>query len=115
MNALADMPLDGNRRQAVALSDEETADLKKLLGNWEVRQVGHVPQLWRRYRFRNFADALAFTNAIGALAEETDHHPRLVTAWGEVEVAWWTHSIEGLHINDFIMAARCDALYPSGP
>ncbi|HEX6123240.1 MAG TPA: 4a-hydroxytetrahydrobiopterin dehydratase, partial [Ktedonobacterales bacterium] len=52
-----------------------------------------------------------FTNAVGALAEEQGHHPALLTEWGRVTVAWWTHTIRGLHRNDFIMAAKTDEAY----
>ena len=56
--------------------------------------------------------------AIAELAEAEGHHPALLTEWGKVTVSWWTHKIRGLHRNDFIMAAKTDALvaerYPSG-
>ncbi len=48
---------------------------------------------------------------MGAEAEAQGHHPVLITTWGKVTVVWWTHAIRGLHENDFIMAARTDALY----
>ena len=56
-------------------------------------------------------DALAFTNRVGELAEANDHHPALLTEWGSVKISWWTHKIEGLHKNDFILAAKTDPLY----
>src|SRR5262249_11555034 len=57
------------------------------------------------------AQALAFTNAIGELAEAEGHHPALLTEWGRTTVTWWTHKIKGLHRNDFVMAAKTDELY----
>jgi len=69
-----------------------------------------VRRLERVFTFPDFAAALAFTNRVGATAEAEDHHPALLTEWGRVTVTWWTHSIKGLHRNDFIMAARTDAL-----
>jgi 4a-hydroxytetrahydrobiopterin dehydratase len=48
---------------------------------------------------------------VGELAEAEGHHPVLVTRWGSVTVIWWTHKIRGLHRNDFIMAAKTDALF----
>jgi 4a-hydroxytetrahydrobiopterin dehydratase len=69
-----------------------------------------VRRLERVFTFANFADALAFTNRVGALAEAAGHHPALLTEWGRVTVAWWTHKIGGLHRNDFIMARKTDAL-----
>ena len=113
MSTLADMPFDRNRKAVMPLAADEIANLRVELPHWHLRDVERIPQLDRRYRLRNFAEALAFTNAVGALAEQEDHHPQLVTSWGQVEVAWWTHSVKGLHLNDFIMAARCDALYPA--
>lgn len=68
--------------------------------------------LRRVYKFRDFAQALSFTNKVGALAEAQGHHPALLTEWGKVTVMWWTHKIGGLHKNDFIMAAKTDKLKP---
>lgn len=70
-----------------------------------------LPQLERVYPFKNYAQALAFTNQVAALAEAEDHHPRLTLEWGKVTVAWWTHAIGGLHRNDLIMAARTEQAY----
>jgi len=58
----------------------------------------------------DFAAALAFTQQVGQLAEAEGHHPVLRTEWGKVRVEWWTHKIKGLHANDFVMAAKTDAL-----
>lgn len=62
-------------------------------------------------KFRDFARALAFTNAVGEVAEEEGHHPVIELTWGRVTVTWWTHKIGGLHQNDFIMAAKTSQLY----
>jgi 4a-hydroxytetrahydrobiopterin dehydratase len=64
--------------------------------------------LERLFHFPSFADALAFTNWVGAIAEDEGHHPALLTEWGQVTVTWWTHKIRGLHRNDFIMAAKTE-------
>jgi 4a-hydroxytetrahydrobiopterin dehydratase len=66
--------------------------------------------LERVFKFKNFAQALEFTNEVGAIAEEEDHHPLIVTEYGRVTVDWWTHVIGGLHKNDFVMAAKTDQL-----
>jgi 4a-hydroxytetrahydrobiopterin dehydratase len=66
------------------------------------------------YSFNNFVEAIAFTNRVGELAEEENHHPALLTEWGKVTVTWWTHKIRGLHRSDFIMAAKTDKYYQSG-
>ena len=88
----------------------EVAELKPLVPDWELVADG-VDKLVRTYLFPNFAEALAFTDRVGAAAEEEGHHPALITEWGRTTVQWWTHVIGGLHRNDFIMAAKTDALY----
>jgi len=64
----------------------------------------------RDFTFKNFADALAFANKIGAIAEEEGHHPDLTVSWGKVGVHLSTHAIGGLSENDFILAAKVDGL-----
>ncbi len=66
--------------------------------------------LSRTFKLKNFAAALDLANRIGELAEAENHHPQLVVEYGRLGVSWWTHAIGGVHKNDFIMAARCDAL-----
>ena len=92
------------------LDSATTAELLRELPEWQVRRESGIPVLVRTFRFKDFGGALAFANELGAIAEAEDHHPRLVVEWGRVEVAWWTHVIGGLHRNDFILAARSDAL-----
>ncbi len=78
---------------------------------WEVVERDGIPLLQRIFKFKNFVEALAFTNKIGVIAEEQGHHPLIVTEWGRVTVQWWTHVIKGLHRNDFIMAAKTDEIF----
>ncbi len=66
--------------------------------------------LGRTFEVRDFAAALDLANRIGELAEAENHHPRLVVEYGRLDVCWWTHTIGGVHKNDFIMAARTDQL-----
>lgn len=96
-----------------ALTQEEIERFKPQVPEWRVYAVDGVDRLERTFKFKNFAQALDFTNRVGALAEAQDHHPALLTEWGKVTVSWWTHTIKGLHQNDFIMAARTDDLYQS--
>lgn len=84
--------------------------LKKMMSQVHGWDAVHGQRLSRTFKFANFADALAFTNRVGAIAEEQDHHPDIHLAWGKVVVETWTHSIGGLSENDFILAARIDAL-----
>ena len=77
---------------------------------WDVIEMEGVKRLQRQFKVKDFAQALAFTDQVGALAEAEDHHPAILTEWGRVTVTWWTHKIKGLHRNDFIMAAKTDEL-----
>lgn len=99
------------RRDSPPVSDDEVKNLKPSIPDWELVNEEGIPKLERSFKFRNFEQALAFTNAIGQLAESEGHHPRLTTEWGRVGVTWWTHKIRNLHQNDFIMAAKTDHAY----
>ena len=72
-------------------------------------------RLRRTYRFKDFATGLALVNRIGAMAEEEDHHPDIFLAWGRVEVTLWTHIIDGLTENDFVVAAKTERLAEHAP
>ena len=93
------------------LTDPEIEDLLLHVHGWEVKEVNGMKRLEKVFKFKNFAQALEFTNKIGALAEEEEHHPLIITEYGRVTVDWWTHVIKGLHKNDFIMAAKADEVY----
>jgi 4a-hydroxytetrahydrobiopterin dehydratase len=93
------------------LTDEEIAALRQQAPEWQVVERERIKRLERVFTFPNFAQALAFTNTVGALAEAESHHPAILTEWGKVTITWWTHAIGGLHRNDFIMAAKTDAAY----
>jgi 4a-hydroxytetrahydrobiopterin dehydratase len=93
------------------LTDAEIEDLSLHIHGWEVKEVDGMKRLSKTFKFKNFIQALEFTNKIGAVAEEENHHPLIVTEWGKVMLQWWTHKIGGLHKNDFIMAAKSDEIY----
>ena len=94
-----------------ALADVEIQDLLLHVHQWSVQEVNGVNRLSKTFTFKNFTQALEFTNKVGSVAEEEDHHPLIITEWGKVTLQWWTHVIAGLHKNDFIMAAKCDEIY----
>jgi 4a-hydroxytetrahydrobiopterin dehydratase len=66
--------------------------------------------LEKEYLFPDFAQALAFTNQVGAIAEENGHHPDIFLAYGKVKIQLWTHKINGLSESDFVLAAKCDEI-----
>jgi 4a-hydroxytetrahydrobiopterin dehydratase len=98
------------RRDSPRVTEAEIAELRREIPDWQLLERERIARLERAFEFPSFADALAFTNRVGALAEKEGHHPALLTEWGRVTVTWWTHTIRGLHRNDFIMAAKTDAL-----
>jgi 4a-hydroxytetrahydrobiopterin dehydratase len=81
--------------------------LARLGGAWQVVDDHH---LRNEYTFKNFRQALEFTNRVGELAEQIGHHPDIDLAWGKVGVTLWTHKIGGLSESDFIFAAKVEAL-----
>lgn len=93
------------------ITAEEITALQAKITDWNLLEYEGIPRLQKLYKFANFQEAIAFTNAVGEAAEKEGHHPALLTEWGKVTVSWWTHDVGGLHQNDFIMAARTDDIY----
>ena len=118
MNELSQHELSQQQCEACSfdaprVSHSEIERFKAAIPDWQIVERDGIMQLERPFTFRNFKQALAFTNRIGELAEEAGHHPALLTEWGKVTVTWWSHEMRGLHRNDFIMAARTDQLAAS--
>jgi 4a-hydroxytetrahydrobiopterin dehydratase len=105
----------------IALAEKECADCKgataalkgqdltklaaELHGGWQVIKDHHLE---KEYKFKDFLEALDFTNKVGALAEAQGHHPDIHLAWGKVKLTIWTHKVEGLTESDFVLAAKAD-------
>ncbi len=111
MEELTEQRCEACRVGAPAVSDEERKQLQPQVPEWQIINEDGIPKLDRSFRFKNFRDAIAFTDEVAAAAEVEGHHPRITTEWGKVAVTWWTHKIRNLHKNDFIMAAKTDRLY----
>jgi 4a-hydroxytetrahydrobiopterin dehydratase len=111
MVALIQEKCEACRVDAPKVSDEELAELIHAIPDWNIEVREGIMQLEKSFTFKNFADALAFTNQVGELAESEGHHPTIVTEWGKTTVTWWSHKIKGLHRNDFIMSAKTDQLF----
>ena len=88
----------------------EIEEYMQQLPEWKIVEIDGIKRLTRTYDFNNFMEAMSFSNKIAAIAEEENHHPAIVTEWGKVTVTWWSHIIKGIHLNDFIMAAKTDEL-----
>ena len=108
MVALAERSCTPCRGGARPLTPSECATYLVEVPDWELRDEARA--VIRRFRFPDYRTALAFANAVSALAEESWHHPELVLGWGFCEVSLTTRKIGGLHEFDFVMAARIDAL-----
>ncbi len=113
MTELAGMRCVPCRGDAPQVTEEELQEYLLQIPEWQVITVNGERRLKRAYKFKNFAAPLAFTNKVGELAEEQDHHPLITLEWGKITVSWWTHAIGGLHRNDFVMAAKCDGIFAS--
>ena len=119
-STLADMKVEVASRETVPLAEDELSELRREIADWTVVTIDGVQRLRRTFEFPDFARALEFTSALGALAEQEWHHPEILTShveraseigWGRVTVTWATMIIEALHRNDFVMAAKTDRLY----
>jgi 4a-hydroxytetrahydrobiopterin dehydratase len=89
------------------LKGKEITDLlAKLGGGWKVVGEHHLE---KDYPFKNFREALDFTNRVGEMAEKQGHHPDIYLTWGKVKLTVWTHKIDGLTESDFVFAAKADA------
>ena len=111
MNNLAQQPCEACTSDSPRATDAEITTYMQQLPNWTITEHDGIKHLERTFTFENFVQALAFANRVGGLAEEAGHHPTILIEWGKASVSWWTHSIGGLHRNDFIMAARTDRAY----
>ncbi len=114
MSSLAEQSLEPCTKQSGALDLAQAEKQLSSLEHWSLGKEDGVLKLSRSYRFGNFNEALGFANQVGEQADKEDHHPSITVEWGRATVVWWTHSISGLCINDFIMAARCDVIFEQG-
>ena len=95
-----DAPLVDEKRFPEILND---------LDGWEIN-YGEINILSKTFSFSSYSNSVKFTMDITKLAEEEDHHPAILLEWGSVKVQWWSHKIKGLHMNDFVCAAKTDLL-----
>jgi 4a-hydroxytetrahydrobiopterin dehydratase len=88
------------------LNEEEINKLLKQIPTWTLKD-GH---LYKKFKFKNFVEAMKFVNSIAEIAEQEGHHPDFCMHYNKVEVELWTHAINGLSENDFIVAAKIDEI-----
>lgn len=114
MNDLDQMHCTPVTASTPRLNDREISEYKLELPDWSSYEKDGELRLEKVFTFKDFDHALIFTNKVAQVANKEDHHPALLTEWGKVTVTWWTHKIKGLSLNDFIMAAKTDALNKGG-
>jgi 4a-hydroxytetrahydrobiopterin dehydratase len=108
MAALAEKHCIPCEKGAEPLKGEEIKRRAEQLDpEWRVVDGHHLE---REFSFDDFREALDFVNEVGELAEEEGHHPDICFGYGKAKIDLWTHKINGLHENDFILAAKIDQL-----
>lgn len=95
---------------APLVPDEEQKDLLKDLDGWLIERRD-ISKLVKTFKFSDYAKTIRFVNLVAELSELEDHHPKITVEWGKVYLEWWSHKIKGLHMNDFICAAKSDNIY----
>ena len=112
MSNLADQACSACEIGAPLVPKKEQIVLLENLDEWEIDHAA-IQKLVKAYSFKTYKQASHFSNLVAELAELEDHHPKITLEWGIVTIEWWSHKIKGLHINDFICAAKSDALFRS--
>ncbi len=113
MSELHELKCEACQAGAPMVTEREMIELSQNIPEWDVFDREGIKQLERTYKFKNFKHAWAFADKVAELAEEEFHHPAITLEWGKVTVCWWSHSVKGLHRNDFICAAKTDFSFQS--
>ncbi|MBS9404210.1 4a-hydroxytetrahydrobiopterin dehydratase [Halomonas sp. TRM85114] len=108
MSQLSKQQCEACSADAPRVTEAEIEQYKAGIPEWQIIERDGIMKLERTFTFKNFVQALDFTQRVGELAEQADHHPAILTEYGKATVTWWSHKIKGLHKNDFILAARTD-------
>jgi len=107
MNELARKKCKPCEGGVAPLTPEQVRPMLKGLEGWTLDAAA----ITKTYRFKNYFETMAFVNAAAWISHREDHHPDMLVGWGEVRVSYVTHAIDGLSENDFICAAKLDALF----
>ena len=110
MNELKQMHASPVTASTPKLIGKELSAMIAKLPGWEMHTKKGENRIEKSFTFKDFDQAVAFTNKVAQIANAENHHPAILTEWGKVTVTWWTHKIKGLSTNDFILAAKTDAV-----
>ncbi|MFW6141461.1 MAG: 4a-hydroxytetrahydrobiopterin dehydratase [Candidatus Saliniplasma sp.] len=80
------------------------------VNDWDIDREG-IHKIKKKFSFKNFKESMEFVNGVAEIAENEGHHPDIYISWNKVKFVLYTHAIEGLSENDFIMASKIDDLY----
>lgn len=106
MNTLAKQTCRPCEGGTAPLADAQVAQLLSQLTDWQLEEG----KLVKTFRFRDHYQAVAFVNAVAWISHTQDHHPVVELGYNTVRLAYWTHAIGGLSVNDFICAAKVDSV-----
>ncbi|MEH6445590.1 MAG: 4a-hydroxytetrahydrobiopterin dehydratase [Oceanospirillaceae bacterium] len=110
MEVLTNLNCTNHKTENQLISPFIIRPLMAQLPDWELVVDNDKEHLKAEFKIKNYMKAIAFCNAIAELAEAADHHPKIIIEYAKVTVYWWTHTLRGLHKNDFILAAKTSAL-----
>ena len=113
MTALADRTMEPLTKESKSPSTDEIRELLNEIPSWQVNYSveGKFYYLERKFQCSAYPAVISFHSQVADLAEAVQHHPEMTTEYHFLTVKWWSHSVGGLHLNDFIMAAKCDQIY----
>jgi 4a-hydroxytetrahydrobiopterin dehydratase len=111
MTQLKDLPFTVNKSSKGLISPFEVKPLMAQLPEWDLVVDNDEEHLKAEFKADSYANGIAFCNAIAQLADEVDHHPKMIVEYAKITVYWWTHTLHGLHKNDFILAAKTSELF----
>tara|TARA_Y100000590_G_scaffold404220_1_gene491546 strand:- start:102 stop:440 length:339 start_codon:yes stop_codon:yes gene_type:complete len=109
LNELSKKSCEACEVGAPLVPESDFPDLLTQVEGWQIHR-DEINKLIKQFMFDDYIAAVHFTNAVANLAEQEDHHPSINLEWGKVTVQWWSHKIKGLHMNDFICAAKTNKL-----
>ncbi len=110
MTDLASIKCEACRPDAPKATDEEIQNHLPIIPKWKLIEEDGIKKLKRMVKTKDFVETMSLVNAIADLAESEGHHPMMLVEYSALTIWWWSHEIKGLHLNDFIMAAKTDKI-----
>ena len=107
MEDLKNQKISSHEEMKLLIEEEIKDHLSELKEGWEVLENQKIV---KKFKFEDFVKAMKFVNKVAVLAEEEGHHPDITIHYNKVEITLWSHFVNGLSINDFIVAAKIDQI-----